>query len=45
LHRYASVPDTYFASLFSGRFALTPNAEGAYFIDRDGAQFRWGGAR
>jgi hypothetical protein len=35
-----SVPDTYFASLFSGRFALTPNAEGAYFIDRDGAHFR-----
>jgi hypothetical protein len=36
-----SVPDTYFASLFSGRFELTPDAadDGSYFIDRDGRQF------
>ena len=40
LQTLTSVPDTYFASLFSGRFALTPNAEGAYFIDRDGSHFR-----
>ena len=35
-----SIPDTYFASLFSGRFELAPDAEGAYFIDRDGEHFR-----
>jgi hypothetical protein len=35
-----SVPDTYLASLFSGRFELASDAEGAYFIDRDGAHFR-----
>jgi hypothetical protein len=35
-----SVSGTYLASMFSGRFPLTPNAEGAYFIDRDGAHFR-----
>ena len=34
-----SIPDTYFASFFSGRFQLTPDAEGAYFIDRDGRHF------
>jgi hypothetical protein len=35
-----SVPDTYFASLFSGRFELTPDENnGAYFIDRDGRHF------
>ena len=34
-----SVPDTYLASLFSGRFELTTDAEGAYFIDRDGRHF------
>jgi hypothetical protein len=34
-----SVPDTYLASLFSGRFALTTDAEGSYFIDRDGRHF------
>jgi hypothetical protein len=34
-----SVPDTYFASLFSGRFELTPDDDGAYFLDRDGGQF------
>jgi hypothetical protein len=35
-----SIPDTYFASLFSGRFELTTDAEGVYFIDRDGTHFR-----
>jgi len=34
-----SVPDTYLASLFSGRFELTTDAEGVYFIDRDGRHF------
>jgi hypothetical protein len=34
-----SVPDTYLASLFSGRFELTTDAEGSYFIDRDGRHF------
>jgi hypothetical protein len=33
------VPDTFFASLFSGRFALTPDDDGAYYLDRDGRQF------
>ena len=27
------------AAMFSGKFALTPDAEGCYFIDRDGSQF------
>jgi hypothetical protein len=27
--------------MFSGRFPLTPNAEGAYFIDRDGRHFHY----
>ena len=35
-----SVPDTFFASMFSGRFDLTLDADGAYFIDRDGSHFR-----
>jgi hypothetical protein len=35
-----SVPNTYFASLFSGRFELTPDDGGAYFIDRDPTHFR-----
>ena len=35
-----SVADTYLASIFSGRFPLAPNAEGAYFIDRNGDHFR-----
>ena len=34
-----SVPDTYLASCFSGRFPLAP-ADGVYFIDRDGTHFR-----
>jgi hypothetical protein len=35
-----SVPDTYFASLFSGRFELTPDDDDErYFIDRDGRHF------
>jgi hypothetical protein len=27
------------AAMFSGKFALTPDADGCYFIDRDGSQF------
>jgi hypothetical protein len=34
-----SVPHTYLASMFSGRFELAPEADGAYFIDRDGRHF------
>jgi hypothetical protein len=34
-----SVADTMLASKFSGRYPLTLNAEGAYFIDRDGRHF------
>ena len=40
LETLTSVPDTYFASLFSGRFELTTDAEGTYSIDRDGVHFR-----
>jgi hypothetical protein len=40
LQTLTSVPDTYLAALFSGRHPLAPNAEGAIFIDRDGAHFR-----
>jgi hypothetical protein len=39
LQTLTSVPDTYLASLFSGRFELTPDAEGSYFIDREGRYF------
>lgn len=28
------------AAMFSGKFALVPDAEGCYFIDRDGAHFQ-----
>jgi hypothetical protein len=35
-----SVPDTYFASLFSGRFELTLDDDSSYFIDRDGTHFK-----
>ena len=37
-----SVPNTFFASMFSGRFDLTLDADedGAHFIDRDGSRFR-----
>ena len=35
------MPHTYFASLFSGRFELTSDAKGAYFIDRDGKNFHY----
>jgi hypothetical protein len=34
-----SIPDTYLSAMFSGRFALAPDADGAYFIDRDGKHF------
>ena len=38
-----SVPNTFFTSMFSGRFDLTLDADdddGAHFIDRDGSRFR-----
>jgi hypothetical protein len=35
-----SIPDTYLSSLFSGRFELATDADGAYFIERDGSHFR-----
>jgi hypothetical protein len=36
-----SIPDTYLSSMFSGRFALAPDAaDGSYFLDRDGTHFR-----
>jgi small-conductance mechanosensitive channel len=41
LQSLTSVPHTYFASLFSGRFELVSDAEGAYFIDRDGKNFHY----
>ena len=34
-----SVPDTYLSAMFSGRFALAPDADSSYFIDRDGKHF------
>jgi hypothetical protein len=40
LQTLTSVPDTYFESLFSGRFELALDAEGTYSIDRDGVHFR-----
>jgi hypothetical protein len=41
LQTLTSVPDTCFASMFSGRFEHTPDAEGAYFLDRDGRNFHY----
>jgi hypothetical protein len=41
LKTLTSVPATYFASLFSGRFALELDAEGTYSIDRDGRYFHY----
>jgi len=35
-----SIPNTYLESMFSGRYELTPNIDGTYFIDRDGTHFR-----
>jgi hypothetical protein len=35
-----SIPDTYLSSLFSGRFELATDADGAYFIERDGSHFQ-----
>jgi hypothetical protein len=40
LETLTSVPDSFFAAMFSGRFALAPGADGSYFIDRDGTHFR-----
>jgi hypothetical protein len=40
LQTLTSVPATYFASLFSGRFELELDAEGTYSIDRNGVHFR-----
>jgi vacuolar-type H+-ATPase subunit H len=34
-----SVPNTYLESMFSGRFQPSPDADGTYFIDRDGTHF------
>jgi hypothetical protein len=34
-------PDTMLGAMFSGRHALTLDAEGYYFIDRDGTNFRY----
>jgi hypothetical protein len=34
-----SIPDTYLSSMFSGRFELSPDADGSYFIDRPGKHF------
>ena len=41
LQSLTSVPHTYFASLFSGRFELVSDAEGVYFIGRDGKNFHY----
>lgn len=42
LQTLTSVPGTYFSSLFSGRFPLTPDEEdGSYFIDRSGRHFNY----
>jgi hypothetical protein len=35
-----SIENTFFASMFSGRFILEPDEDGYYFIDRDGKHFR-----
>jgi len=40
LHTLTQVPGTYFSAMFSGRFELTPSADGAYSVDRDGVHFR-----
>ena len=40
LQTLTSVPDTYLSSMFSGRFALGLDNDGAYCIDRDGTHFR-----
>jgi hypothetical protein len=34
-----SMPNTYLSAMFSGRFELAPDAEGVFFIDRDGRAF------
>jgi len=39
LQTLTSAPDTFLASMFSGRFELQPDAEGVYFIDRNGTHF------
>jgi hypothetical protein len=35
-----SVPDTYLEVMFSGRYPLAADPDGAYFIDRNGDHFR-----
>jgi hypothetical protein len=35
-----SVSNSFFSAMFSGNFALSPDADGSYFIDRDGYLFR-----
>jgi hypothetical protein len=34
-------PDSMLATMFSGRHTLVPEADGTYFIDRDGTYFRY----
>ena len=34
-------PDSMLATMFSGRHTLIPEADGTYFIDRDGTYFRY----